>query len=355
MPALTPSFLMDFESRMSTVVEDEYAAFSQNLWWDSLMRSRPSSSRRELVAWLLSTAQIMDLGKLGGNLPFEDIVSHYTEYEVRYAGAGLRLRRAQIEDTDGNGMDAAAKWSSDVGSFMALWPQLKLIDLIKNGATSGYNSYDGVTFFNNAHPVNPVDASVTGTYANIFTGAAASTPSTDPNDAIYPGAAPIDESVTADVALTNLSKVCAYIRAIRMPNGVHYRYLRPKTLYCAPRLSQRAFQLTNAKFIAQAATGGAGSADIDALVKSLGLMSPTAMDEFADFESGTTYFIGCEQLSTRQLGAFVYVDREPFNIKMYGPQDESVLGRMQELEWQCLGRNVAGYGHPFVFFKVKAT
>jgi hypothetical protein len=353
MPALTPSFLLDFESNMSTIQEDEYAAFSQNLWWSKYMRTRPSSSKRELVAWLIATAQIEDLGVLGGNMPFADIVSKYTEYTVREAGAGFKVRKAQIEDTDGDGMDAAAKWSSDIGAYMAYWPQKKLVELIKNGHSAGYESYDSVPFFSKAHKVNPFAG--TATFANLLADAASSTASTDANDAIYPGACPIDDGVTLDVALTNLSKACAYIRSIRMPNNEDPRFLRPVGLLHGPRLAQRATQLTQAKFIAQAAASGGGSADVEALIKSPGLVEANCADELAGFESDTSYFIACEQMSTRQLGGFVYVDREPFKIDYYGPKDESYLGRTQELEYHCRGRNVAGYGHPFVFFKVKAS
>jgi hypothetical protein len=353
MPALTPSFVMDFESNMSTITEDEYAAFSGNLWWQKIMRTRPTSSKRELVAWLIATAQIEDIGALGGSMPFADIVSKYTEYTVREAGAGLKLRRAQLEDTDGDGMDAAAKWSGDIGAYMAYWPQKKLVELIKNGHSAGYESYDSVPFFSKLHKVNPFAG--TATFANIFTGAAASVAATDANAAAYPGAAPIDDSVTTDVAFTNLSKVCAYIRSIKMPNNDDPRFLRPAFLLHGPRMAQRTAQLTNAKFLAQAATGGAGSADVEALIKSLGLTEPLCADEFAGFESDTTYWVGCEQMSTRQLGGFVYVEREPFKINYYGPQDEAQLNRIDELEYHCKGRNVAGFGHPFVFFKVKAA
>jgi len=355
MPALTPSFLMDLESKMSAVTEDEYARFGQNLWWPKFMKTRPSGSRRELVTWLLSTAQIEDLGKNGGNLPFADILSTYTEYESRHAGIGLRLQRSQIEDTDGLGVDMSAKWSKDVGAYMSYWPQKALVSLIKNGAAAANKSYDGVPFFSNAHPSNPVDSAATATFANIFTGAAASTPVTDPNDAIYPGACPIDDSVTLDVALTNLSKVCAYIRSIRMPNGEDPRFLRPVGLLGAPRLAQRMTQLTEAKFIAQAAASGGGSADVEALIRSLGLMEANVADELAGFESDTTFFVAVEQMSSSDLGGFVYVDRESFKINYYSNVDDAVLGRMNELEWQCQGRNAAGYGHPYLFFKVKAA
>lgn len=360
MPALTPEFLFDFESNMRVITENEYAKFSSNLWWSKFMKTRPSSSKRELVTWLLSTAKIEDLEEIGGKMVFEDIVSKYTEYENRNAGAGLKLKRQQLEDLDGGGLDIAAKWSSDIGAYMGYWPQKQLVNLIKNGETSGFNAYDGATFFNKAHLINPADSSV-GTFANVFTGAANSTPATDPNDALYPGACPIDDSVTVDVALTNLSKVVSYIRSIRMPNGEDPRFLRPVSILAPPRMQQRVVQLTNAKFIAQAATGGgAASADVEMLIQSFGFVEPTIADELSGFESNTTWFLACEELSSSQLGGFVYVDREPFRITYYtgsggGTGVDAFLDRADELEWHCKGRNVAGYGHPYLFFKIKAS
>jgi hypothetical protein len=123
MPALTPQFLFDLESNMQKITENEYARIASRLWWSSITKVRPSQSKRELVHWLLSTAKIEDLGKSGGNITFDDIVGQYTEYENRHAGKGLRLKKSQLEDLDGNGVDVAAKWSSDIGAYMGycLW------------------------------------------------------------------------------------------------------------------------------------------------------------------------------------------------------------------------------------------
>jgi phage major head subunit gpT-like protein len=357
MPALTPSFLFDFESNLQVITEDEYAKFASNLWWDKFMKKRPSQSRRELVAWLLSTAMIQDLESNGGKMIFEDIVSKYAEFENRHAGAGLKLSKSDLEDQDGSGLEQAAAWSRSIGAYMAYWPQKQLVAAIKNGATSGYTGYDGVTFFNNAHPLNPY-SKAGYTYANIFTGAAASTPSTDPNHPAYPGACPIDDSIDLDDALVNLGKAIAYIRSIRMPNGEDPRFLRPVGLLVPPRMQQRAVQLTNAKFIAQVAGSGAGSADVEAAVKALGLMQPIVADELAGFESNTTYFLACEEVTGSEMGGFVYVERDPFKITYYtgaGANADVQLDRMDELEWHCKGRNVVGYGHPYAFFKCKGS
>jgi phage major head subunit gpT-like protein len=329
---------------MQAITENEYARLSLNLWWSKFMRTRPSSSRQEILAWLLTTAKIEDLEKFGGKVPFEDLVSTYTTFENKYAGAGLRLRRAQVEDLDGDGMDLASKWSADIGAYMAYWPQKQLVALLKNGHLAANQSYDKVAFFSTAHPLNPFNLGA-GTYKNLFTGA---------------DAAPIDDSVSLDVALVNLSKVVAAIKAIKMPNGEDPRFLRPVALVVPPRMQQRAVQLTNAKFIAQAATGGAGSADVEALIASFGFVQPVIADELAGFESDTTWFLACEEITSTQLGAFVYVDREPFRITYYTGQGggtgvDAILDRADELEWHCKGRNVAGYGHPYAFHKIKAA
>lgn len=344
MPALTPQFLFDFESNMQAITENEYARFAANMWWSKYMRTRTSGSRKELIAWLLSTARIENLEKFGGKVPFEDLVSTYTTFESLYAGAGLKLRRAQIEDLDGNGLELAGKWSGDIGAYMGYWPQKQLVTLIKNGHLTTNQSYDGVPFFSASHPVNPFNTGA-GTYSNLFTGGTA---------------APIDDTVTLDVALSNLSKVVAGVRAIKMPNGEDPRFLRPTGLVVPPRLQQRAVQLTNAKFIAQAAATGGGAADVEALIASFGFVEPVVSDELAGFESDTTWFLACEEISSSQLGGFVYVDREPFKITYYtgaggGTGVDADLDRKDELEWHCKGRNVAGYGHPYAFFKVKAA
>lgn len=353
MPALTPTFLFDFESEMQRITEFEYARMvaSDNLWWEEVTKVRPTGKKREIIAWLLSTAQIYDAGEDGGNMRFDDMAAISQEYDVSNAAAGLRLTRNKIEDNDGNGFDFAAEWSANMGAFAAYWPQSKLAALILNGGTG--LCYDGLSFFNAAHPVNPF---VPGspTFANIFTGSPAGT---------YPGALPIDESVTVDTALKNLQLAIAYIASIKMPNGKTPRFLKPRRLLVPPRLVARAQQLTNARYIAQAAgTTGGGGADIEAIINNWGFLQPIEVQEFGGVSSAqdTTWYLACEQVTSTQLGAFVYVDREPFRITYYTGQGggtgvDAILDRARELEWHTQGRNVMGYGHPYAFFQASPT
>lgn len=336
---------MDLESRMSVLTESEYARMRQNLWWQTITKVRPSNARREVVTWLLSTAQIKDMGK-GGNIAFDDLVSTFTEYENKFAGSGLKLARAQLEDTDGGGMDLAGQWATDIGAYMAYWPQKQVSYFLKNAHTASlFTGYDSKAFFATDHPFNPLNTGL-GSFQNIFTGAASGS---------YPGACPIDLSVSADTALANLTKIFAYIASIKMPNGEDPRFLRPRAILCGPTLFPRAVQLTSAKFLAQVASSGAGSGDVEALIKALGYATPTVCDELSGFESDTTFFVAAEQASTSQLGAVIYSDREPFKINYFGTQDQVELSRKQELEWHCIGRNVVAPGHPFLLFKCKGS
>lgn len=339
MPALTPQFLVDLETRMQVLTEREYARLTASLWWQTITKVRQSTGRKDILTWLLSTAMIKDQGK-GGNIAFDDLVATFTEIENKHSGAGLKLRRDQLEDTDGGGLDLAAQWSGDIGAYMAYWPQKQVAHLLKNGHTAAlYTGYDAKAFFATDHPLNPFQVAL-GTYKNLFTGG---------------DAADISTAVTLDVAFANLAKVYSLISAIKMPNGEDPRFLRPKALIVPPKLFPRAVQLTSAKFLAQAAASGGGSADVEAVIKSLGFALPTQADELNGYESDTTYFVAAEQISASQLGAVVYVDREPFSINYFGHMTDAELSRKQELEWHAHGRNVVAPGHPYLLFKVKAA
>jgi hypothetical protein len=346
MPALTPSYLMDFESRMQRLTEQEYVRLNRNLWWQRITKVRQSSSRRDVLTWLLSTATIRDQGK-GGNIAFEDLVSTFTEIESGYSGDGLKLRRAQLEDTDGDGLNLGSEWSAQIGAYMAYWPQKRVVDVLKNGGDPlKYTGYDKLAYFAAGHPVNPYNTGL-GAYNNVFTGAPVGS---------YPGAVPIHDGVTLDVALANLSKIMGYIATIKMPNGEDPRFLRPAAILCPPALFPRAVQLTGAKFFGLPVTGGGvASADVEGIIKALGYATPIMVDELAGFENDTTYYVACENVTESQLGAVIYTERESFKINYYSTLDQAQLDRAQELEWHCIGRNAVSPGHPYLLFKCKAT
>lgn len=346
MPALTPSFLWDLESNMRTITTREYDRLTSKLWWQDIMKvGQKSGSKRERVTWLLDTARIRDTDK-GGRIPFEDIVSQTTEVEFSNAADGLKVKKEQFEDIDGQGIDYAAHWSRQMGAYSAYWPQKKLAAaILANGTT-----YDGLSFFNASHPVNPYRTAA-GTFANIFTGAASGT---------YPGACKIDDSVSVDTALNNIAKILAYIATIKMPNGEDPRFLRVNKIIVPPRMVLRATQLTSAKFISQIAAAGVaagGSADVEAVIRNLGLGTPVEAVELSAAFGGEddTFYLAMEDILTSDLGAFQWVPREDFSVSYYGPQTDAQLARMRELHWYTEGRYGLMNGHPYMLFKCKAS
>ena len=362
---LTPSYLADFETEMKVVSGTDYDRLNDKLWWPSVVKRRTTGSRREILTWLLATAQIEYGNQDGGTMRFEQLESMLTELVHQEANSGFKMHKYQLDDTDGNGWDLGTEWAKQIGAYMAYWPQKQAARFLKEahnlqtvgaaGKLSGFTAYDLLAFFSNAHPVNPFRPE-TGTYANIFTGAASSTPSTDLLDAIYPGACPIDVSVTLEVAIQNLTKIFAYITSLVMPNGEDPRNLSPMGIICAPALGVRANQLFNSKFISASNSGtGGGSQDIEGIVSGMGFQAPLIAPELATFENGTTFFVLAKEAQASELGAIIYTEREPFKISYYDGAIDAQLDRLKQLEWHLSGRNSVSPGHPYHLFKCKAS
>jgi hypothetical protein len=343
MPAITPAFLYDLETDMRLVTSQEYQRLTQNLWWTKVAKQGTSQSKKERTYWLLDTARIQRTGKGGGNVEFEDIVSNTQEFEHENAAAGLKIKKEQLEDNDGRGIDEANHWSRQMGALAAYWPQHEVAKAILANPTT----YDGLPFFHASHPYNPYNSAV-GTFANIFTGS---------EDGIYPGACPIDDSVTLETAYTNLAKLIAYIASLKMPNGDAPRGLRVASIVHPPRMTARVQQLTQAKFIAQAANSAAGSSDVSMLIKAFGLGEPVEAPELqAGFGgSDTTFYLTMEPITSDEKGAWLYSQREAFGVNYYGPQNDAQLARIREYQWTTEGRNIVAPGHPYLMFKCQKT
>jgi phage major head subunit gpT-like protein len=225
MPAVTPSFVIDLETRMRARTENAYATLNVESWWQKITKVEKTESLKDIIFWLISSAQLRDQGTLGGNMHFADQTSVKFEYENKFSGEGLRLRRQQLEDLDGMGIELASSWSRDIGEYMSYWPQKLVTHVLKNGHTASlYTGYDGKALFATDHPNNPNNTGL-GTYSNSLSGA---------------GTYDISTAVTADVALVNLGKVFAKFAEVKMPNGEDPRNIRPAFLLCGPTLFPRA-------------------------------------------------------------------------------------------------------------------
>jgi hypothetical protein len=316
----------DLETNMRVITSAAYNRLNKNLWWRSVAKVHKSTSLKERLLWMLDTARIEQ--RADGGVTFDDLVSHTTEFENVPATAGLELTRPQLEDTDGNGVNLASDWSRQIGAYAAYWPQKQVARTLLNPGTA----YDGRPFFDGAHPCNPFLPSGP-TYANLFPG--------------------VDITGDIDDALENLSHAIAMVAHIQMPNGVDPRMLRVREIFAPPLLMPRLVQLTNAKFLAMAAGSGAGSADVEALIRNMGVGQPRQCDELASAYGGSDddFYLVMEDIISDDLGGIVYVDREPFTVVYHGPMTDAELARTDKLQWVARGRNTTGPGHPYLIIK----
>jgi hypothetical protein len=355
---ITPTFVTDLETGMRIIQDQEYNRLTPlvNEIWGFVKRQPSSGGAKERLFWMLETAGIQYVDKYAGSVQFEELLTTYLEYEYKAATAGLEINRFKLEDIGsaggvpgGEGIEQAQNWTRQVTAQATYWPRGQTFTQLNNGDQAGFTTYDGKKFFDTAHPVNVFDASL-GTFNNVFTGGASGS---------YPGACPIDASVTLDVAFSNFAKVIAYIEgAIKMPNGTQPRMLRVKELWVPSALKVRAQQLTNARQIPAAAASGGGTLDVENTIKNWGIGEPHVAPELgAAFANGsdTSYYVMCESVTSSQLGGIIYGEREPFGITYNSGLTDAQLQRANSLQWVERGRNVLVYGHPFLIFKVKAS
>jgi hypothetical protein len=363
---ITGSFLFSVEKGYRVLYEDSYMHLLDQMWWNRLVKVHNTDTKSERFEWLIQTAGIdqttpADGGESVGPTDFEELSTAMLEIAPARFAKGFRISKMKWLNMLSKGMDPVASWVKASGEYAAYRPQRSTAELILNGAN--VTGYDGVSFWNTAHPNHP-NIPGNGTYTNIFTGAAST------------GALPIDDSVSIDTALQNLGKALAYISGgVSQPNGQDCRMLEPQYLIYPPRMAPRVNQLLDANFIPQVASSGAGSSDVKAFLKKYRLMEPVEAKELDGNRkftfgppnsqttvqgSDTTYYIVCREAGETQLGAFLMNNRQPFTFRTYSGESgsegvDAVLGRSQVLEWQHDGYYSINPGHPFAIFQGKAA
>lgn len=330
MPAITPQFIVSFETKLSGLVTGNWDRVNANLMWDRVMKERPASSKVEILTWLLETARIYPEGN-GGNKRFDDMLAATTSLEVFNFGAGLRLSKNEIQDNQMKdqptvgALDYAAKWAKDMGGATAYHPQSQLFALIAAGTTA--TGYDGVPFFSASHPMLATGGG--GTYSNIITGV----------PLLVTGQPTQADNIL--VGRKNLGTALATVRGQKFFGGVP-RFLRPSILVVPTTMADVAYQVTGADIINQ-------TTNVIQRTNQGNALEPIVAPELdAD---PNTYYIGVEDTLSDEMGAFIYANRENFAMTQYGPTDDAVLQRIKQFEWSMDGRNGTMYGHPYLFYK----
>lgn len=315
----TIEHVLTTEDRLARLQSDAYAAALQDVWYDTIMGVRPGEGKKQEFEWLLTTAQIYNLGE-GNALRFDDLVTQTTSVTHENWGSGLIIDQNQWEDDQ---FSFAGDWAQQIGSAMALDPQYACISLIQRGETD--NGYDGQAFYSKAHPINPYNEGI-GTYDNLVD---------DMNDIDSGYSNATDPTLTAD----HLVSAIAYIKTIKMPNGKN-RHLRPKILRVSPQYEKTAIELTSAAYIG-ATENVIRRYQLDVLV----------INEQSD--EPKSWYLDCLDGETPGLLPFMRFERKPFAMTSYNGMTQAELSRQNKLEWHLRGRYGHMYGHPYQSFKFR--
>jgi len=316
----SPAYVLGFEDRLSSIVNEDYLLAAKNLWWPMLMMSRPTDGRTETIEFLLSTAQIHPLDD--GQMVYDDLVAAAFRIENKDKGGALKVTKNQFKDDK---LEKAAGWAAQMGVQIAMRPQLDAIALIKAGETN--LGYDGVAFFSTAHPVHPFAPSL-GTYSNLIT----SNPLVD---------------VDGKPIIANYAKAIGRLRSFIMPNGQN-RNLQPLYLVVGPDLAFAAQLLTQARFIDASENvfnTGFGLKQNGVLVPGVQVI---VINELA---AGEWYVVASDV--GMAVAPLIYSEREPYEMTTYDGITQVMLNIENVLEWQVRGRNDAIYGHPYSMVKSK--
>lgn len=369
----TADFLFSIEKQAKIINERSFLErlTAADMWAMDVLRPAPIEGKSERVTWVIDSSSIeqmtpADGGENGGALTSEVMSTVTTEYFPAHFGRMFKMSKVKFMNLLQAGINPLAIWAKRMGAYGAYVPQRLAAMFILNG--ENITSYDNVTFFSASHPVHPLIASL-GTYANLFTGASSGS---------YPGALPIDDSVTLDVALQNLVKGISYIEgAIPAPNGAgDPKMLHVEKILYPPQLARRVAQLTEAEFIAQTASSGAGSADIRPIMKKFQLAPSQKVVEFDGNRSykvmgsngtkstvtgsDTTYYMVAREAGESELGAARLNTRIPFGMQTYSGDSgvegvDAVLGRSNDIEYHYQGWTAVNPGEPAYLHKFKST
>lgn len=325
---ITPQWISTFETNEQTLIVDAWKRALKYLVWDKFMDVRQSGTLRELYFWLIETAQIYDEAQ-GGQKRYDDLAATFYEIDNANSGAGLLLTKNEIEDNmmaakamrGMPALDYAANWAKQMGGAAAYRPQEKFFSLL--GSAKTQNSYDGVAFFANNHPVHPLGGG--GTYSNLLT------------------AKPLTVGAGGDLstAAANLTAAIANMRGFKQPNG-KYRFVRPKYLLHGPDLAWVVPELLKSRFF---------NATENVAFNNMGIEG-ICCDELSG-EPGVWY-LGAE-LMPGEGGPFIWQDRAPYTMTSYTSDSMVELQRRKQFEWDFDGRNASSFGHPYLFQRNEPT
>lgn len=305
---ITPSQLAAIQQEFNNSFQQGYeSADARSLWYQQVAFTAQSSGKESIYGFMSKLPRLREwVGpRIANNLRGQSYAIANKSWELTYA--------VDMEDLDDNvNLQLYAGAFSMLGQQAALHPNDLMVTLMQDTTSL---CFDGLTFFNDAHPEAPGEVG-SATYDNNFTSTALTAP--------------------------NFNTVYA---AMMARNGDDHKPLgvRPNLLVVPPQLRSTALTIINAENIVLTAGDGATS-NINR-----GIVDVLVVPELAG-QATTWYLLD----TSRMIKPFVYQVRQaPQLVSRDQPTDPNVFEN-REAKYGVYMRDNAGYGLPFLASKCVA-
>jgi len=300
---ITPAALRALETTLSLQFQMGYSESA--IWHNKVAMTVPSSTKIATYGWMARVAQLRQW--IGARV-IENLQSHVYTLENQDFELTIGVDRDDWEDEN---LGIYSALFQEMGRSAAKWPD----EIVKTALQAGTSAvtFDGVPFFDTAHPLDPA-----GVQSNNFTGTALSS--------------------------ATFASVRAAMMSYTGENGIPLG-LMPNLLVVPPQLEVTARQILNAEFIVgteASATGGntnvfRGAADI--------LVVPEIANE------PTTWYLADTSRPVRPL-LFQQRKAPEFVAKTQPINDNVFFDR--EFLWGVDSRGAAGYSLWFLMARAIA-
>src|ERR1700749_4544379 len=94
---VTPQIVRRVEDNLRYILVSTWARREKSVFWRRIMKTRTSATKKELLQWMLETAQIRPMGN-GGRTTYDDLVEVFWEVVNEDFGAALNLTSDETRD-----------------------------------------------------------------------------------------------------------------------------------------------------------------------------------------------------------------------------------------------------------------
>jgi phage major head subunit gpT-like protein len=304
---ITPAAIAALQVGFSNIFQRAWQTTS--VFWPRMATMTQSSTASNVYG---AMARLPAMREWLGPRLFANIEGHAYTLNNRTFELSVAVGRDEIED-DQLGWTSA--YISEFGRQAAKWPDQLAVEALQNGTVitgPGGASFDGLSFFNAAHTLNP---------AGVQSNNLAATPLTAANYGVA------------------RETMMAYRGEDGQPMGV-----MPDLLIVPPQLETEARTILNADFIAD--PGGVAAGVTNIFKGSADLL---VVPELAN--QATTWYLAD---SSRPMLPLIWQVRRPVQFTNKTNLTDDNVFRQNRFEWGIDGRGAVGYGPWFLMLRATA-